>query len=644
VTDETETRGSEPSTGRAAGGRVEIAGDGQPQPPAGWTELLDYLHAARGFDFSGYKPASLMRRVQKRVDALRLPDFAAYQDYLEVHQDEFGELFDTILINVTGFFRDADAWTAIREQVVPHILAAKRRDEPVRVWSAGCATGEEAYTLAIVLAEAMGPDGFRDRVKIYATDADEGALAVARHGIYAPRQVEGVPPELLERYFERTDNQYTFRRDFRHQVIFGRHNLLQDAPISHIDLLACRNTLMYFNAETQAQVLARFQFAMRDGGYLFLGRAETMMAHAQSFTPVDLKRRISRKVPGSGRDRFSLARGAGVAAEDRESRPDGAEGLLLGAALEASPVAMVLLDPAGHIVCANARARAAFGLAQGDVGRRLQELRLSYRPVELRSVVEQAMAERRAVNVSDVEWVAGPGEARWFDLRVLALAGDGGRWLGTSVAFTDVTATRRLRRELEQSNQELETAYEELQSTNEELETTNEELQSTVEELETTNEELQSTNEELETMNEELQSTNEELQAINDELRQRTDEVQDANAFLDSVLTSLSGGVAVVDRELRVIGWNRHAEELWGLRLDEVHSRHLFNLDIGLPVEQLRAPLRASLSGEVEREQLTVDAVNRRGRAVRCEVTCTPLLSPAREIRGAILLMETTQP
>jgi two-component system CheB/CheR fusion protein len=220
------------------------------------------------------------------------------------------------------------------------------------------------------------------------------------------------------------------------------------------------------------------------------------------------------------------------------------------------------------------------------------------------------------------------------------LIGSAGAVVGTLVSFADVSGHHRLLRELEQSQQELETAYEELQSTNEELETTNEELQSTVEELETTNEELQSTNEELETMNEELQSTNQELQTMNDELSQRGDELNSANAFLESVLTGLEGGVAVLDRELRVLAWNGNAEELWGLRKEEVSGKHLLNLDIGLPLERLRPALRTCLNNGGERSMLTLDAVNRRGKAIRCEITCTPLRGPDDEIRGAIVLME----
>jgi two-component system CheB/CheR fusion protein len=222
------------------------------------------------------------------------------------------------------------------------------------------------------------------------------------------------------------------------------------------------------------------------------------------------------------------------------------------------------------------------------------------------------------------------------------LSDSAGILLGTLITFTDVTAQRQLQRELQRSHQELETAYEELQSTNEELETTNEELQSTVEELETTNEELQSTNEELETMNEELQSTNEELQTMNDELRQRGEDLNSANAFLESVLASMRGGVAVVDLELRLLAWNAQAEELWGIRGEEARGGHLLNLDIGLPVERLRPMLKTALAGDGDGRVLTLEAVNRRGKPIRCEVTCTPLRGSDGDVHGAIVLMEET--
>jgi two-component system CheB/CheR fusion protein len=228
--------------------------------------------------------------------------------------------------------------------------------------------------------------------------------------------------------------------------------------------------------------------------------------------------------------------------------------------------------------------------------------------------------------IKEIEWRGRHAELRWLDLSIAPLIDPTGVVSGTILTFNDATLHRQLQRELEQSHQELETAYEELQSTNEELETTNEELQST--------------NEELETMNEELQSTNEELQTLNDELRQRGEDLDTSNAFLQSVLASLQGGVAVVDQDFRILAWNRQAVELWGVREEEVDGKHLLNLDIGLPLDQIRPLLRNCLSGEAESQTMTLEAVNRRGKHIHCQVTCTPLSSGGDGVRGAILMME----
>jgi two-component system CheB/CheR fusion protein len=244
------------------------------------------------------------------------------------------------------------------------------------------------------------------------------------------------------------------------------------------------------------------------------------------------------------------------------------------------------------------------------------------------------------VTLSNVEWQT-TRELIYLDVQITPLIDPSDNILGVSVSFTDVTRYKRLQEELEHSNQELEMAYEELQSTNEELETTNEELQSSNEELETTNEELQSTNEELETMNEELQSTNEELQTVNEELQRRSEELNQSNAFLESILRSLKGGVVVVDRDLRVQIWNHKAEDLWGVRPEEASGQNFLNLDIGLPVEMLCQPIRDCLFGLSEGAiDLMLTSVNRRGRSMKCYVTCTPLVTSAGAIQGVILLME----
>jgi two-component system, chemotaxis family, CheB/CheR fusion protein len=603
--------------------------------------LLEYLQGSRSFDFTGYKRPSLMRRVSRRMQMIGCQDFGDYQDYLEVHPEEFIQLFNTVLINVTGFFRDQDAWEHIGQEVIPRIVAGKRVDEPIRVWSAGCASGEEAYTLAMILAEAMGMDAFRQRIKVYATDVDEEALTQARQANYPLRALQSIPAELREKYLEPVGSRYVFRTDLRRSVIFGRHELVQDAPISRLDLLVCRNVLMYFNSETQARILKRFHFALNDDGILFLGKAELLLTHASLFIPIDLRWRIFAKVPKLNlRDRLLIqAQDGDMEVGNNLTR----QVRLRELSFDATSAAQVVVDLNGHLALASERARAFFGLHPRDIGRPFSEMELSYRPVELRALIEQAYSDRRPVVHTSVERFLPDGSVQNLEVHVQPLQDNGGVLLGVSITFTDVTVARRLHEELERSSHELETAYEELQSTNEELETTNEELQSTVEELETTNEELQSTNEELETMNEELQSTNEELQTINDELRQRTAELNQANTFLHSILTSLGSAVAVVDRGFGILIWNDKAEDLWGLRSDEVQGQSFFNLDIGLPLEPLRGPIRACLAEEANHHEIVLDATSRRGKAIQCRVTCAPLVSRDGEQRGVILLMDEVE-
>jgi len=418
--------------------------------------LLEHLKSSRGFDFTGYKPASLMRRIRKRMETVDIQQFGDYADYLEVHPDEFVRLFDTILINVTGFFRDSGSWDYIAEEIVPRIIAAKKPDEAIRVWSAGCATGEEAYTIAMVLAEALGMERFRERVKIYASDVDEEALARARQAAYLHRELAGVPPAFLEKYFEQNDEWSVFQKELRRALIFGRHDLIQDAPISRIDLLICRNTLMYFNAETQTRILSRFHFALNEVGFLFLGKAEMLFTHSNLFMPVDLKRRVFSRVPKATlRDRLLLMTQAG----NEEAASHLAKHVRFReAAFDASPAPQIVVDLNGYLALANERARILFSLTTRDLGRKLQDLEFAYRMVELRIRIEETFVQRQPINLKDIEWSTGSGETRYLEVQTTPLLDTNGKLLGASISFTDVTRFKRLQEELEHSSQELETA------------------------------------------------------------------------------------------------------------------------------------------------------------------------------------------
>jgi two-component system, chemotaxis family, CheB/CheR fusion protein len=613
---------------------------------AKFEDLLEYLRHSRGFDFTGYKRPSLTRRIDRRMQSLGIEAFADYVDYLEVHPEEFTALFNTILINVTSFFRDPAAWECVAERVIPRLISGKAAGEGIRIWSAGCATGEEAYSAAMLLCEAMGREEFKRRVKVYATDVDEEALTIARQATYTEKEIQAVPDAMRHRYFESAGGRYVFQAELRRSVIFGRHNLVQDAPMSRLDLLICRNVLMYFNAETQARIVGRFNYALNNDGCLFLGKAEMLLMHSNLFSPLEMRYRIfCKQTQVSLRDRL-LVFGQSAASGADVNHSINRHVRLRNASFEFGEIPQVLIDTDGVLLLANHQARQLFDVDQKDLGRPFQDLELSYRPLELRSLIEQAYTERRIITLANVEKHFKNNSSRYFDVHVMPLF-EGETPSGVCITFNDVTSYHKLedevlkaRQESETVHEELQAANEELQSTNEELETTNEELQSTNEELETTNEELQSTNEELETMNEELQSSNEELQTINDEHRERTEELNEANTFLNSILSSLRGGVVVVDKDFNILVWNYLAEDLWGLRSDEVKGQSLFTLDIGLPVSQLRHAIRASTSDGGDMQELILDAVNRRGRNIKCRVTVNPFRPVPGDRQGAVIMME----
>ncbi|MEU5689528.1 CheR family methyltransferase [Streptomyces venezuelae] len=609
------------------------------EPNEALEELLLFIREARGFDFTGYKRSTLGRRINKRMSDVGMDSYRDYQDLLETSSDEFSALFNTILINVTSFFRDPDAWTFLQHEVVPELIADLAPDQEIRVWSAGCSSGEEAYSLAIMFAEALGIAECLRRVKIYATDVDEEALREARSGLYPTKALEPLAPELREKYFEPNGAQLSFRPDLRRRVIFGRHDITRDAPISRLDLLLCRNTLMYFNVEAQTQIVDRFHFALRQGGYLFLGKAEMLLNDAERFEVADMRQRVFRRRTGEAGLPYQPAPLKVRSSSGLELHSVARTRQLRDLVLDAGPTPWIAIDGDGAVVVINSQARSQFGLSSGDVGRPFQDLEISYRPVELRSLIEQATHERRTLRVNRAERRVGE-EVQYLDILIQPLSGPNGLHVATTISFTDVTVATQLKAEVKRVREDLETAYEELQSTNEELETTNEELQSSIEELETTNEELQSTNEELETTNEELQSGNEELETMNDEMRIRTEELDEARAFLEAVLTSIAAGVVVLDSKLRVKSWNRGAVDLWGLRSDEVINEPFFDLDFGLPTEELRPVVQDCLKSRKRTGPVPVNALSRIGRPIMCDVFCSPFDG---HHGGVVLMMEESR-
>lgn len=567
-------------------------------PDPDFEALLVHLRNERGFDFTGYKRPSLRRLVDKRLNAIDAGTYADYVDLLQADPGEFDRLFDMLLINVTSFYRDTEAWEVLQAAVVPALLTALPPDEPVRVWSAGCSSGQEAYALAMVLAETMGEQEFLRRVKIFGTDLDENALAQARTASYPLQAFAALNEDLVGRYFESQRSELTFRKDLRPAFVFGQHDLTQDAPISRVGLLACRNTLVYFNQETQARILARLHFSLHDAGFLFLGRAETLLTHRELFTPYALTARI-----------FAKARLDETPVQElppRRGRPKELEAAvplssrIFQSAFATGTDPQFLVDPGHRVLLVNDLAERELGVHRGDVGRTFRDLELLFQLVELRSAIEQVLLHRTAVEHKDVAW-SRVGLERWYDVAVVPLVDGDGRVLAARVTFSDVTRYHRMSQELAAAHRDVEAAYEE------------------------------------------LQSSSEEMQTLNDELRDRVGETSEVNAFMESVLTGLRGAMVVLDADLRVRLWDDRVVEMWGLRAHEAQGQHFLDLAIGLPVATLGQLLTEVVGGDRPRAESLVPATNRLGHPVQISLTITPMHTPVRAISGVVLLMEQVE-
>jgi two-component system, chemotaxis family, CheB/CheR fusion protein len=529
------------------------------------TDLLQELAELREFDFRGYKRATMERRFRKRMFELDQGSYAEYAAYIRNTPEEINELLNTILINVTEFFRDPPAWEILRQDILPPIVEQLKSGSTFRVWSAGCASGEEAYSIAIILMELFGEEISDFDVKIYATDIDEQELAVARRAEYSAEALRRVRPEWREKYFQGT-GPVRVRRDIRRMVIFGRSNLAQDAPISHVNLLICRNLLIYFDSSLQKQILQRLHYALEPSGILFLGKSESQLTNSRQFRRLNGRWRIFQ--------RLSIAH-VNEGATEPIPASETVTSLLAARTqeeldqlryqqrylLESIQLGVIVLSANDVVTSSNVFVLSLFGLpAVNLTGKRIQETDLFVRAPELGAHLQATHADNETARFQVRIKVA--GEERLVGVAIRPVLDDRGERSATLIYCEDATVQEKLHNTIE----ELESTSEELHSANEELETTNEELQSTNEELETTNEELQSTNEELETTNEELQSLNEELETTNQELEERTKELDQINVLYSQTLEKIRIPVMLVNPERRIEFWNSMALKLFGFK------------------------------------------------------------------------------
>ena len=572
-------------------------------------QILQMLQARRGTKLDQYRIATLRRRLRKRALGQGYSSLREYLAFLKESQEEMDQLFDSLLINVTEFFRDAEAFRVIEERVIPELAARVREGREVRIWSAGVATGEEAYSIAILLAEALEPGADWSNVKIFATDVDPGALAEARSGFYEAGRLANLSAERMERFFTRNGAGFEVKKSLRRMVVFGQHDLTKDPPIGRLDLIVCRNVMIYFDLPMQQRLLSTFRYSLVDGGVLFLGRSEAISQDSESFESVDRRYRVFRKVGGTT---YALPRlGADAAAggnhenqQIRAAMMDTMRDAELVAALgsllvENAQMVVCVLGPRMELRLWNRYARNLLGAPQGKGD--AFELLPALRDTPLRVAVEGVASSGRRTRLDAVE-VQHNGRRHYLDVVIDPVAvNDAQR--GALVVGQNVTPREELREALHERStllqetiEELQTTNEELQSANEELETTNEELQSANEELMTLNEEMQSTNEELETTNEELQSTNEELATVNARLESSATRIEQLSRVLRCVADLCGNAMIVLDLKENVTLWSARARDYFGQREDEVLGRSIFGTNVATPAEPLRQALREALS------------------------------------------------
>jgi len=548
-------------------------------------DLLQELAEHRGFDFRGYKKTTLERRFRKRMFQLNIGTYADYGEYIRKNADEATELLNTILINVTEFFRDPPAWEILRNEILPPILKGLKSGASFRAWSAGCASGEEAYSVAIILSEFFGPRIAEFDIKIYATDIDDDALTTARRGEYSAEALRRVRPEWRGKYFH-GKGMLRVNREIRRLVIFGRSNLGQDAPISHVDLLLCRNVLIYFDSELQNQILARLHYALEPGGILFLGKSESQLTNSTQFRRLNARWRIFQRITPAPAGETGIVKPAEV--DDRMAISEEAQRELdllrtqHRYMLETLRLGILVLGLDDTILQNNTAMLILYGLTPVELsGRRLQETDLFARMPEVATHLQASRLNNETVRFQNRVKVG--GEDHQLEVTLRPVMDDRGTRTGTLIYCEDVTVQEKLQTTIE----ELESTSEELQSANEELETTNEELQSTNEELETTNEELQSTNEELETTNEELQSLNEELETTNQELEERTKDLDQVNSLYAQTLEKIRLPVLLVNPERHIEFWNSTALRLFGFKSKPPVEFQLEQLPLPEPLRNL---------------------------------------------------------
>lgn len=581
--------------------------------PGALEKVILLLRVHTGNDFSFYKRNTLQRRIERRMGIHQIAKMPGYVRYLQENSQELDLLFKELLIGVTNLFRDAAAWVQLREQVIPALLANRAPGQAVRAWVAGCSTGEEAYTLAIVLKEAV--EEIKPRpdvtVQIFATDLDRDAIDKARQGVFPANISADVSEERLHRFFTQEGGGYRVRKEIREMVIFAPQNLIMDPPFTKLDILICRNVLIYLTPEVQKKLIPQFHYSLKPGGLLFLGSAETIGDGTDLFTPLSGKWRLYRRKESAQRpEQIAFHSSAAATTPDAPEvrpvprSPASLQSLADQLVLRQFAPPAVLTNDAGDILYVSGRTGKYLEPAAGKANWNLFAMAREGLRHELTRAFQEALKKQACVALHGLK-VGTNGGTQWVDVTVQRLVEPGPLHGLVMIVFTDVPAPMAraagrapkvaspsaglaaLEQELQQVRGEAWASHEQMQTSQEELRSANEELQST-------NEELQSTNEELTTSKEEMQSMNEELQTVNTELHAKVDELSRTSNDMKNLLDSTDIATLFLDKNLNVRRFTPQATKIIKL-IPADAGRPITDLDSALRYPELAADAREVL-------------------------------------------------
>lgn len=649
--------------GRVAGHPYVAPGGGDEEPETGppaegqaFAAILALVRQRMGVDFSEYKRPTLQRRIQRRMLLHKFDSLKQYLGHLRSHPAEVTALFGDILIHVTGFFRDAAVFQRLKKKVFPRILKGKGPDEPIRIWVPGCSTGEEVYSLAIALTEFMDERRMRHAVQVFGTDIHDGGLETARTALYPEHIRADVSAERLRRFFLKTQEGYRINKGIREMCIFARQNLTTDPPFSNLDLISCRNVLIYLGVSLQRKVLPLFHYALKPNAFLMLGASETVGGYADLFGLLDKHVKLYVKKTTHLRPAVSFGPGVHVLpAETGRETPVVVRPALSDVQKQADRVLLTHHSPAGavinqHLEVLQFRGSTAPYLehAHGEASLNLLKLARGSLVLDLRTAIHKAMKANARVRQAGLV-VKTNAHSLEFAVEVIPFAVPPSSERFYLVLFEPSAAAaapteRRVRRrpggaksaesaELARLREELGATRESLQAIIEGQDATNEELRSANEEILSSNEELQSTNEELETAKEELQSTNEELTTLNDELESRNSEMEHVNNDLHNVLGSVNIPIILLSSELRIRRFTNVAEK----------SFNLLPGDVGRPITDINLPLNIPELPKLVMEvidTLTTRELELKGRDNHWwSVRIRPYKTTDNKIEGAVMVM-----